>query len=94
MILFMFLFTFILIEFSFLTPVDTLNLAVECSPSYSSIYSTNFSIMGAVRSWPEFLYLLTTNGFYHTVCISTMYKGVSGFWTYLFVMSKLIELGR
>jgi len=52
-----------------------------------------FSIMGALRSWPEFLYLITTHGFYHTVCISTMYKGVSGFWTYLFVMSKLIELG-
>ena len=52
------------------------------------------SIMGALRSWPEFLYLFTTHGFYHTVCISTMYKGVSGFWTYLFVMSKLIELGK
>ena len=50
--------------------------------------------MGALRSWPEFLYLITTHGFYHTVCISTMYKGVSGFWTYLFVMSKLIELGE
>lgn len=52
-----------------------------------------FSIMGALRSWPEFMYLMTTHGFYHTVCISTMYKGVPGFWTYLFVMSKLIELG-
>lgn len=52
-----------------------------------------FSIMGAIRSWPEFFFLMKTHGFYHTVCISTMYKGVSGFWTYLFVMSKLIELG-
>ena len=36
MILFMFFLTFILIEFSFFTPVDTLNLAVRCSPSYTS----------------------------------------------------------
>ena len=34
MILFMFFLTFILIEFSFFTPVDTLNLALRCSPSY------------------------------------------------------------
>ena len=34
MILFMFFLTFILIEFSFFTPVDTLNLAVRCSLSY------------------------------------------------------------
>ena len=37
MILFMFFLTFILIEFSFFTPVDTLNLAVRCSPSYCLI---------------------------------------------------------
>ena len=30
----LFFLIFILIEFSFLTPVDTLNLAVRCSPSY------------------------------------------------------------
>ena len=36
MILFMFFLTFILIEFSFFTPVDTLNLAVRCSPSYTN----------------------------------------------------------
>ena len=33
-IIFMFFFIFILIKFSILTPVDTLNLAVGCSPSY------------------------------------------------------------
>ena len=39
MILFMFFLTFILIEFSFFTPVDTLNLAVRCSPSYTCLFA-------------------------------------------------------
>ena len=35
MIFFMLSFIFILIKFSVLTPVDTLNLAVGCTPSYA-----------------------------------------------------------
>ena len=44
------------------------------------------SIMGALRTWPEFLYTLFNHGFYHSVCIPSFYDGVTGFWAYMFVI--------
>ena len=41
MILFILFFIFILIKFLILTPVDTLNLAVGCSPSYADTTESN-----------------------------------------------------
>jgi len=52
-----------------------------------------FSIMGALRTWPELLYTLFNHGFHHSVCIPSFYDGVTGFWAYMFVISKLPELG-
>ena len=28
-----------------------------------------FSIMGALRTWPEFLHVLSEHGIYHSLCI-------------------------
>lgn len=54
-----------------------------------------FSIMGACRTVPEFLHSLTHYGLYHSVCVPSfiIQDKVSGFWTYMFVLSKLPELG-
>ncbi|KAF2903817.1 hypothetical protein ILUMI_02369 [Ignelater luminosus] len=54
-----------------------------------------FSIMGAIRTVPEFLHILTHHGLYHSVCVPSFIEQdrVSGFWTWMFVLSKLPELG-
>ncbi|XP_017773904.1 PREDICTED: elongation of very long chain fatty acids protein 6 [Nicrophorus vespilloides] len=54
-----------------------------------------FSIMGAVRTLPEFITTLTHHGIYNSVCIPSFIEmdKVSGFWTWMFVLSKLPELG-
>jgi len=54
-----------------------------------------FSIVGACRTVPEFLHVLTTKGTYHSMCISSFIENdrVSGFWSSLFVLSKVPELG-
>lgn len=54
-----------------------------------------FSIMGACRTVPEFLHTLTQHGLYHSVCVPSFIEQdkVSGFWTFMFVLSKLPELG-
>lgn len=63
-----------------------------------SVWNTalaTFSIMGACRTVPEFLHTLTNHGLYHSVCIPSFIEQdkVSGFWTWMFVLSKLPELG-
>lgn len=54
-----------------------------------------FSIMGALRTAPEMYWSLTTHGFEYSCCSgSYIDQGmVSSFWTYLFVLSKVVELG-
>nr|WDS84447.1 elongation of very long chain fatty acids protein 6 [Apocyclops royi] len=54
-----------------------------------------FSIMGACRTIPEFVYVLSTHGIYHSVCIPSFIENdrVSGFWALMFVLSKVPELG-
>ncbi|XP_059475539.1 elongation of very long chain fatty acids protein 6 [Neocloeon triangulifer] len=54
-----------------------------------------FSILGACRTLPELLHTLKNHGVYHSVCIPSyiLYDKVSGFWTWMFVLSKLPELG-
>ncbi|KAF7487582.1 Elongation of very long chain fatty acids protein 6 [Sarcoptes scabiei] len=54
----------------------------------------SFSILGTLRTWPEMIHVLKNYGFYHSVCSHSYHRlvNVSSFWTYLFVMSKLIEL--
>lgn len=54
-----------------------------------------FSIMGACRTAPELAHVLRHYGLFHSVCVPSFIENdrVSGFWTWLFVLSKLPELG-
>lgn len=55
-----------------------------------------FSFMGAMRMVPQLLYLLSTLTLRETICkpaCLTYGQGASGFWTVLFVYSKVLELG-
>jgi len=54
-----------------------------------------FSIMGASRTLPEFIHTFSTQGFYHSLCVPSFIERdrVSGFWTWMFVLSKVPELG-
>ena len=54
-----------------------------------------FSIVGACRTLPELVHVLTTKGAYHSVCMASFLETdrVAGFWSSLFVFSKVPELG-
>ncbi|XP_044751766.1 elongation of very long chain fatty acids protein 6-like [Coccinella septempunctata] len=54
-----------------------------------------FSIIGACRTLPEFLHIITNYGLYHSVCTPSFIEldKVCGFWAFMFVLSKLPELG-
>jgi elongation of very long chain fatty acids protein 6 len=52
-----------------------------------------FSIMGAIRCTTELYRTLTNKGLHESVVDMTFYDGHSGFWTLLFALSKLVELG-
>ena len=56
-----------------------------------SMFLAMFSIMGAARTLPEFMHTLYTHGFYHSLCIPSFIENdrVSGFWTWMFVLSKV-----
>lgn len=54
-----------------------------------------FSIIGAARTVPEILHVTANYGLYHSVCVPSfiVQNKVSGFWTTMFVLSKVPELG-
>ena len=51
-----------------------------------------YSILGMIRTVPEFIYLLKEKGVKHSVCIETFSYGVTGYWSWLYCMSKPFEL--
>ena len=51
-----------------------------------------FSILGALRNLPEFMYILTEKGLEYSTCTETNSYGVTGFWAWLFILSKAFEL--
>jgi elongation of very long chain fatty acids protein 6 len=51
-----------------------------------------FSLVGALRVWPEFIYTVYTKGFEHSMCSTDYTHGVSGCWAWLFILSKVPEL--
>lgn len=59
-----------------------------------NIFLAGFSVFGAARTLPEFIHTLSTGGLYHSICSSNFVASdrVSGFWTWLFVLSKMPEL--
>jgi elongation of very long chain fatty acids protein 6 len=54
-----------------------------------------FSIIGFTRTAPELIHVLRHYGLHHSICSTSFIEQncVSGFWTWLFVLSKLPELG-
>lgn len=54
-----------------------------------------FSIIGFTRTAPELIHVLKNYGLRHSICIPSFIEQdcVSGFWTWMFVLSKLPELG-
>ncbi|CAF0714761.1 unnamed protein product [Brachionus calyciflorus] len=57
-----------------------------------NIFLATFSIMGTIRTWPEFIYNISQKGIVHSVCDISYAYGVTGFWAFMFIMSKLPEL--
>nr|ATI22179.1 elongase 4 [Brachionus koreanus]QBO55908.1 elongation of very long chain fatty acid 3/6a [Brachionus koreanus] len=57
-----------------------------------NIVLASFSILGTIRTWPEFFYSITQKGIVYSVCDSSYAYGVTGFWAFMFIMSKLPEL--
>ncbi|EFN75445.1 elongation of very long chain fatty acids protein 6 [Harpegnathos saltator] len=54
-----------------------------------------FSIIGFTRTAPELIHALRHHGLHHSICNTSFIEQncVSGFWTWMFVLSKLPELG-
>lgn len=57
-----------------------------------NMFLATFSICGTIRMWPEFIYTFNTRGFVYTLCDYQCAYGITGFWTFLFILSKLPEL--
>jgi len=57
-----------------------------------SVMLAAFSIFGSVRVLPHFFQKLTESGVVHSVCDKDYVHGITGFWLFMFVMSKLPEL--
>lgn len=51
-----------------------------------------FSIMGTIRVWPEFIYVLRNHGVIYSLCSNEFSYGVVGCWTVWFNTSKFAEL--
>ncbi|KAL8597376.1 hypothetical protein ACOMHN_056139 [Nucella lapillus] len=53
-----------------------------------------FSIIGTIRTLPEFIYAIDKHSWRYSVCVPSYFKSIpAGFWSCLFVVSKVFELG-
>ena len=52
-----------------------------------------FSLICAIRSWNEFIYIVREYGWHASACDPTCFTSVTGLWAWLFTVSKLVELG-
>lgn len=54
-----------------------------------------FSVLGTLRFVPETIYAIKKFGFHYSVCDNSYYDNnkITGFWAFMFVISKLPELG-
>ena len=57
-----------------------------------NIFLAVFSILGSIRVLPDFIYSITTKGVVYSVCDNQYAYGITGFWSLMFVLSKLPEL--
>uniref|UniRef100_A0A8C3GYN1 Elongation of very long chain fatty acids protein n=1 Tax=Corvus moneduloides TaxID=1196302 RepID=A0A8C3GYN1_CORMO len=61
---------------------------------YSALLWFSCSVVAACRVWKQMAFLLLTKGFKRSVCSQSFFiHPVSKLWIYLFVLSKLVELG-
>lgn len=61
----------------------------------SALLCFSCSAMGAHRVWKQMAFILSTKGFKQSVCSPSFYiHPISKLWVYLFVLSKLLELGE
>jgi len=90
----------IVISFIYVILVGLGNIWMRSRPKYElrfmliiwNLFLAVFSITGAIRSFPEFYYALTQHGIVYSVCDSNWIYGVSGFWGFIFAISKVPEL--
>uniref|UniRef100_A0A0M3I644 Elongation of very long chain fatty acids protein n=1 Tax=Ascaris lumbricoides TaxID=6252 RepID=A0A0M3I644_ASCLU len=52
-----------------------------------------FSIIGVMRMTPEMWWSITANSLEYSICTASFAQGVTGFWTEMFAMSKVMEFG-
>ncbi len=53
-----------------------------------------FSIIGSIRTIPEAVHMIKNHGWISTLCDNSHYGVVPvGFWTFMFMVSKVVELG-
>jgi elongation of very long chain fatty acids protein 6 len=58
-----------------------------------NLFLAVFSIVGTIKLTPEFLDTVGNKGLVHSYCkIGGFTKGDNGFWVYLFILSKTVEL--
>lgn len=57
-----------------------------------NICLATYSILGASRTLPEFIYILSQKGIKYSICVETFSHGITGYWSWLFILSKPIEL--
>lgn len=59
------------------------------------ILSSQFSIIGAVRTGKYMMHIITKSGFKQSVCDNSFYNApITKFWSYAFAISKAPELGK
>lgn len=58
-----------------------------------NLFLAIFSICGTLRMTPEFLHVLINEGFTYSMCNASYAAGVTGFWTEMFALSKVLEFG-
>jgi len=52
-----------------------------------------FSICGMLRMTPEFIWSISSNSLSYSMCTASFAQGVTGFWTWMFAVSKVVEFG-
>lgn len=56
-----------------------------------NVFMSLFSLIGAIRSLPELLFIFNSAGLRGTICEPSNFIGTTGFWSAVFVVSKVPE---
>ncbi|CAD5227224.1 unnamed protein product [Bursaphelenchus xylophilus] len=58
---------------------------------YWNLFLAIFSLFGFIRMTPEMFWAVGSNSFEYSICTASFAQGVTGFWTEMFAMSKVLE---